>query len=124
MASLELACRVLRHGGDSLATGEKVVAIDFAHESVRVVVADVAHAVLAEEERYLGADDDASEALHLGAVMVTDALEVAGLDHSRVLGVGVGVPGPVDQARGCPHRELPGPRSKSKHNEPNKEPLR
>jgi predicted NBD/HSP70 family sugar kinase len=78
------------------------VGIDFAHESVRVVVADVAHAVLAEEERYLGLDHDASEALDLGAVMVTDALEVAGLDRSRVLGVGVGVPGPVDQARGCP----------------------
>lgn len=78
------------------------VGVDFAHESVRVVVADIAHNVLAEDERRLPLDHDAHEALNVAAAMVRGALDEAVLDRSRVLGVGVGVPGPVDQTRGIP----------------------
>lgn len=78
------------------------VGIEFAHESVRVAVADIAHAVLAEQEQRLALDHDAREALDSAAGMLRDALDDAGMDHSRILGVGVGVPGPVDQTLGCP----------------------
>lgn len=78
------------------------VGVDFAHQGIRVVVADIAHNVLAEDSRELPLDYDAREAITLAANLVRDLLDESGMDSSRLLGVGVGVPGPVDQSEGCP----------------------
>jgi predicted NBD/HSP70 family sugar kinase len=78
------------------------IGVDFAHQALRVVVADIAHNVLAEEARELPLDYDAREVMDLAAAIVIALIERTGLDRSRILGVGVGVPGPVDQRCGCP----------------------
>ncbi len=78
------------------------VGVDFAHQSLRVVIADLAHRVLAEDSRELGLDHDAREAMDLAAALVGELLARSGLQASAVLGVGVGVPGAVDRRTGCP----------------------
>lgn len=78
------------------------VGVDFAHERLRVLVANLAHQVLAEETFELPLDYDVSVAMDLAAKSVLNLIERSGLERDRVLGVGLGVPGPVDQQRGRP----------------------
>jgi predicted NBD/HSP70 family sugar kinase len=78
------------------------VGVDFAHQSLRVVIADLAHKVLAEDSRELALDHDAREAMDLAAALVGELLGRSGLQPSGVLGVGVGVPGAVDHRSGRP----------------------
>jgi len=77
-----------------------VAGVDFGHSHVRVAVADLAHTILAERERRLRVDLDARAALDLAARLVDEALVEAGVARDAVAGVGMGVPGPVDRARG------------------------
>lgn len=78
------------------------VGVDFAHQALRVVVADLAHNVLAEESRELALDHDARQAMDLAASLVGKLLDRSGLRPSAVVGVGVGVPGAVDHRTGRP----------------------
>jgi glucokinase-like ROK family protein len=77
-----------------------VVGVDFGHSHVRVAVADLRHTVLAERERLLHVDPDAEVSLDLAAELVEEVLAAARVPRSSVLDVGMGVPGPVDRARG------------------------
>jgi glucokinase-like ROK family protein len=77
-----------------------VVGVDFGHRHVRVAVADLGHALLAERECRVDVDANARPALDRAAALVDEVLRDAGLERSAVLGVGMGVPGPVDHARG------------------------
>jgi len=77
-----------------------VVGVDFGHSHVRVAVADLGHTVLAERERSLHVDPDAKVSLDLAAELVEEVLAEARVPRSTVLDVGMGVPGPVDRARG------------------------
>jgi predicted NBD/HSP70 family sugar kinase len=72
-----------------------VVGIDFGHSHVAVAVADLSHTVLAEMWRDLDVDHAASDGLDAAVELVNLALEESGVDHDRVLGVGMGVPGPI-----------------------------
>ena len=81
-------------------TPQAVVGIDFGHSHVQVAVADLAHNVLAERRRDLDVNHRAKEALDSSAVMVAEVLAEAGIDRSRVIGAGIGIPGPVDRERG------------------------
>jgi predicted NBD/HSP70 family sugar kinase len=74
--------------------------IDFGHSHVQVAVAGVAHDILAERRCELDVNHRAIEALDAAARMADEALEVAGADRARVIGVGIGIPGPVDRERG------------------------
>jgi predicted NBD/HSP70 family sugar kinase len=76
-----------------------VVGIDFGHSHVQVAVADLAHNVLAERFRDLDVNC-APEALDASAEMADDALREAGVTRSKVIGAGIGIPGPVDRERG------------------------
>ena len=78
------------------------VGVDFAHQSLRVVIADLAHKVLAEDSRELALDHDAREVMDLAAGLVSELLDRSGLRPSAVVGVGVGVPGAVDHRTGRP----------------------
>jgi predicted NBD/HSP70 family sugar kinase len=77
-----------------------VVGVDMGHTHVRSVVATLAHEVLAERELVLAVDHEAGRALDAAAGQVADVLRQAGIDRRRVVGVGLGLPGPVDRGRG------------------------
>jgi predicted NBD/HSP70 family sugar kinase len=77
-----------------------VLGIDFGHSHVQVAVADLAHNVLAERRRELDVNHRAKEALDFSAEMAAEVLAEAGIDRSRVIGAGIGIPGPVDRERG------------------------
>lgn len=77
-----------------------VLGLDFGHSHVRVAVADLAHNVLAERIMDLDVSHRARETLDLAARMVDEALAEVHIDRKHVAGAGVGIPGPVDRARG------------------------
>src|SRR6266705_2629610 len=81
-------------------TSRAVLGIDFGHSHVQVAVADLAHNVLAERHRDLDVNHRAKEALDFSAEMAAEVLGEAGIDRSRVIGAGIGIPGPVDRERG------------------------
>jgi len=77
-----------------------VLGVDLGHSHVRVVVTDLAADVLAERFAPVDVDQDADCALDTGARLAEEALEESGLDRLRVVGAGLGLPGPVDRNRG------------------------
>src|SRR5712664_2364142 len=77
-----------------------VVGIDFGHSHVQVAVADIAHNVLAERRCDLDVNHHAREALDTSARMVGEVLAEARVERKSVVGAGIGIPGPVDRARG------------------------
>ena len=81
-------------------TSRAVLGIDFGHSHVQVAVADLAHNVLAERHRDLDVNHRATEALDSSAEMASEVLAEAGIDRMRVIGVGIGIPGPVDREHG------------------------
>lgn len=74
--------------------------VDFGHTHLRVAVADLSHEVLAEAGRELDVDHSAEEGLDAAGKMVGDVLKEAGVDRDRVIGVGMGLPGPINSATG------------------------
>jgi predicted NBD/HSP70 family sugar kinase len=86
---------MLRHS--SLA----VVGIDFGHSHVGVAVADIGHNVLAEVRCDLDVSHDARAALDAAVRMVDQVLAEARMEAKSVIGAGIGIPGPVDRARGA-----------------------
>jgi predicted NBD/HSP70 family sugar kinase len=77
-----------------------VVGIDFGHSHVQVAVADLADNVLAERMCELDVNHRAMDALDTSARMVDEVLGEAGVERSSVTCAGIGIPGPVDRARG------------------------
>ncbi len=77
-----------------------VVGIDFGHTHIRVIVADLAHTVLAEQLRPLDRDHDARDSLRIAATLARDTLAAAGVKPGKVIGVGAGLPGPVNSLTG------------------------
>jgi predicted NBD/HSP70 family sugar kinase len=78
-----------------------IVGIDFGHTHLRVIVADLAHTVLAENTRRLVRDHDARHALRTAIAVAEETLAASGVDRSKVIGVGAGVPGPVNTLTGA-----------------------
>jgi predicted NBD/HSP70 family sugar kinase len=76
------------------------VGIDFGHTYVRVIVADLAHTVLAEITRPLARDHDAHQAMETAAALTEEALAAAEVSWAKVIGVGAGVSGPVNALTG------------------------
>ena len=73
------------------------VGVDFGHRHVRVAVADLASTVLAERRIELDVDAGAVAALDAGAALVAKLLADGRIDHERVLGVGMGLPAPIER---------------------------
>jgi predicted NBD/HSP70 family sugar kinase len=80
--------------------GAALLGVDCDHRYVRVVVADFLLTVLAEREAAVDVDTHAFEALDLAAELVSEALQEAGVDRCRIVGVGMGLPGPIDARTG------------------------
>jgi predicted NBD/HSP70 family sugar kinase len=76
------------------------VGVDFGHRHVWVALADLAATVLVERRVDLDVDADADASLDTAAQLVRDLAAVAGVDRERMLGVGMGVPGPIDRTTG------------------------
>ncbi len=71
------------------------VGVDFGHSHVRVVVADLAHAVLAEAESAVAVDGSAAAGIAVAGALVRGVLAEAGETAEAVTGVGMGLPGPL-----------------------------
>jgi predicted NBD/HSP70 family sugar kinase len=77
-----------------------VVGVDFGHSHIGVVVSDLSHTVLAELWRDVDVDSSASHGLDIATELVETALDEAGVERERVLGVGMGIPGPITTESG------------------------
>jgi predicted NBD/HSP70 family sugar kinase len=73
--------------------------IDFGHTHVRVAVADLSSTLLGEQSAAVDVDQDAGAALDIAAALVQQVLGDASVDNSRVVGAGMGLPGPFDRGR-------------------------
>jgi predicted NBD/HSP70 family sugar kinase/biotin operon repressor len=71
------------------------IGVDFGKRHLAVALADLSHELLAEEWREMRDDYDAEEGIDQAAELVESVLGAAGVDAGRVLGVGMGLPGPV-----------------------------
>jgi predicted NBD/HSP70 family sugar kinase len=82
-----------------------VIGLDFGHDSLRVAVADLSYAILAETYAELEVDTAAQDALDTAARLVDELIEEAGVERDRVLAAGMGLPGPIDRASGLVHSQ-------------------
>jgi predicted NBD/HSP70 family sugar kinase len=69
--------------------------IDFGKRHLAVAVADLSHELLAEQRVEMADDYEAGEGMARAAELVDRLLGDLGADRARVLGVGMGIPGPV-----------------------------
>ena len=72
--------------------------VDFGKRHLAVALADLSHELVAEEWREMPDDYDATTGMGRAAELVELVLGAAGADRERVLGVGMGLPGPVHRS--------------------------
>ncbi|MGK5639137.1 ROK family transcriptional regulator [Streptomyces sp. URMC 126] len=75
-----------------------VVGVDFGHTHLRVAVGNLAHRVLAEEAEPLDVDASATQGLERAEHLVKTLIAATGIDPGKIVGVGLGVPGPIDES--------------------------
>lgn len=78
-----------------------VVGVDFGHSHLRVAVGNLAHQVLAEQSEPIDVDASASQGFDRAEQLVARLVESTGIGADKVLGVGLGVPGPIDVETGA-----------------------
>jgi predicted NBD/HSP70 family sugar kinase len=71
------------------------IGLDFGKRHVRVVLSDLAHEILAERHDELDADLPAAAAIAHATGLVDGVLAEAGAELDDVVGIGMGLPGPV-----------------------------
>ena len=100
-ASAPLPVAGVRHGScASVAPPERCIGIDFGKRHVRVAAADLSHAILAEAERPMPTDEPAEIGLETAVELVDEVLGEAGVSRADVIGVGLGLPGPIELSTG------------------------
>ncbi|GHG45970.1 ROK family transcriptional regulator [Streptomyces griseocarneus] len=77
-----------------------VVGVDFGHTHLRVAIGNLAHRVLAEEAEPLDVDASAAQGLARAEHLVKSLIAAAGISPDKIVGVGLGVPGPIDVESG------------------------
>ncbi|MER5732361.1 ROK family transcriptional regulator [Streptomyces sp. NPDC002138] len=77
-----------------------VIGVDFGHTHLRVAVGNLAHQVLAEEAEPLDVDASWVDGFDRAEALVTSLIESIGVSRDKVIGVGLGVPGPIDGESG------------------------
>jgi glucokinase-like ROK family protein len=77
-----------------------VVGVDFGHTHLRVAIGNLAHRVLAEDAEPLDVDASAAQGLDRAERLVKRLVTEAGISPAKIVGVGLGVPGPIDVASG------------------------
>ncbi|MGH2822045.1 MAG: DNA glycosylase AlkZ-like family protein, partial [Thermoleophilaceae bacterium] len=71
--------------------------IDFGKRHLAVALADLSHEVVAEQWIEMAADYEAGEGMARAAEHVERLVDDAGADRGIVIGVGMGIPGPVHE---------------------------
>ncbi|WP_190020383.1 ROK family transcriptional regulator [Streptomyces hiroshimensis] len=77
-----------------------VVGVDFGHTHLRVAVGNLAQRVLAEDAEPLDVDASAAQGLERAERLVRRLIADTGIDPGKIIGVGLGVPGPIDVETG------------------------
>ncbi|GAA3376893.1 ROK family transcriptional regulator [Streptomyces sannanensis] len=77
-----------------------VIGVDFGHTHLRVAVGNLAHEVLVEEAEPLDVDGSSAEGFDRAEALVNRLIEATGIGRDKVIGVGLGVPGPIDVETG------------------------
>jgi predicted NBD/HSP70 family sugar kinase len=77
-----------------------VVGVDFGHSHLRVAVGNLAHQVLAEQTEPIDVDASAAQGFDRAEQLVGRLIAATGIGPDKVIGVGLGVPGPIDVATG------------------------
>ncbi|GGR43011.1 transcriptional regulator [Streptomyces netropsis] len=77
-----------------------VVGVDFGHTHLHVAIGNLAHRVLAEEAEPLDVDASAAQGLDRAEALVKRLIATAGISPEKIVGVGLGVPGPIDVESG------------------------
>ncbi|MFE1553549.1 ROK family protein [Streptomyces sp. NPDC058734] len=77
-----------------------VIGVDFGHTHLRVAVGNLAHQVLAEEAEPLDVDASWVDGFDRAESLVGRLVEGIGVARDKVIGVGLGVPGPIDVESG------------------------
>ncbi|MFB7463172.1 ROK family protein [Streptomyces sp. NPDC056224] len=77
-----------------------VIGVDFGHTHLRVAVGNLAHQVLAEEAEPLDVDASWVEGFDRAEALVGRLIAGIGVSLDKVIGVGLGVPGPIDVESG------------------------
>jgi predicted NBD/HSP70 family sugar kinase len=77
-----------------------VVGIQFDHDFVRVAIADLSLALLAEGVVECDVDNDAQAGLDAAAGLVRSLIAEAGVESDRLIGAGVALSGPIDRYTG------------------------
>lgn len=91
-----------RMGPQRLLSGDAgiVIGVDFGHTHLRVAVGNLAHQVLAEESEPLDVDASSAEGFDRAEVLVKRLIAATGIGPDKVIGIGLGVPGPIDVESG------------------------
>ncbi|MBK4349123.1 ROK family transcriptional regulator [Lacisediminihabitans changchengi] len=76
------------------------VGIDFGRRHLRIAIATLGYDVVAEENIELPVGHRAEEGIETASNLLTKMLADNAIAHSSVLGVGVGIPGPIDRRAG------------------------
>jgi len=69
--------------------------IDFGKRHLAVVVADLSHTLLAEDRREMDEGYDFAHGMDAATELVEELLERSGVATNQVIGVGLGLPGPI-----------------------------
>ncbi|TLQ43141.1 ROK family transcriptional regulator [Streptomyces marianii] len=77
-----------------------VVGVDFGHTHLRVAIGNLAHQVLAEESEPLDVDASSAQGFDRAEQLVKRLIEATGIGQDKIVGVGLGVPGPIDVETG------------------------
>lgn len=77
-----------------------VIGVDFGHTHLRVAVGNLAHQVLAEEAEPLDVDASWVEGFDRAEALVGRLIAGIGVRLDKAIGVGLGVPGPIDVESG------------------------
>lgn len=77
------------------------LAIDFGHTHLRVALADLSAEILGERQIQIDVDGSASEALDAAARLSLEVLDDVGLGVDSLIGVAMGLPGPIDSSTGA-----------------------
>jgi len=76
------------------------VGIHIGHRHMRIALGDVTHEVVAEQTLPLPHEHRVDTSLDRAALLIADLLERVGSSLDEVVGIGIGVPAPVDAATG------------------------
>jgi predicted NBD/HSP70 family sugar kinase len=77
-----------------------VIGVDFGHSHLRVAVGNLAHQVLAEQSEPFDVDASASQGLDRAEQLIGELVAATGTQREKIIGVGLGVPGPIDVETG------------------------